>query len=553
MVSPMPFRGDASGHDFLFHLASWMDVAGQWREGIFYPRWAEWANWGFGEPRFVFYPPASWISGAALGSMLPWRMVPATLIWLTLIAAGMAMWKLARTWLAGPQAAVAAVLYAVNPYHLVIVYYRSDFAELMAAALFPLLVWAALRAVQNGWRGVPALAVVFAAIWLTNAPAGVIATYSLALIIVAACILRGSIRSALACAAGMILGFGLAAFYILPAAWEQRWVQIGLIASDELHPSQNFLFAHANDPDFVAFNWKVSAVAIGLMCITAVAVALSARRRRELREVWWILVGLAAASALLMFPLTAVLWRSLPKLQFVQFPWRWLDVLDLAFAFFVATALFVRQRRGASWLVFAILVAGIGASGVAMARNAWWDTHGAPVLTDAIRSMQGYEGTDEYMPNGCDRSELPGNPDPTTRADGASATPAAPVEQVDSDSGAIVPLADARVDIESWSAERKAFAARVSAPVTLAPRLLGYPAWRVRVDGKAAHVDSQPMTAQVLLPLPPGTHRVEIDFRRTWDRRAGGVVSAIAFLALLAWEGVLWRRKTGSVMSAGDA
>jgi len=545
VISPMPFRGDASGHDFLFHLASWIDVAGQWHEGILYPRWAEWANWGFGEPRFIFYPPASWTAGAALGSVLPWKMVPTTLIWLTLVGAGMAMWKLARECLSGPQSAAAAVLYAMNPYHLVIVYYRSDFAELMAAALLPLLVWAALRVVRDGdgWRGVPILSVIFAAIWLANAPGGVIATYSLALIVAIGCVLRASLRPALTGATGTAAGFGLAAFYILPAAWEQRWVQINLILADEVRPTRNFLFTHANDPEFVIFNWKVSSVALGLMFITAIVAVFAARKRREWRELWWVILALAVASALLMFPLTAFLWRSLPKLQFVQFPWRWLDVLDVAFAFFVAAAVGWYRTRTASWLVLAAIVGAIGVSGFAMAQDAWWDTEGAPTLTSAVSSAQGYEGTDEYMPTGCDRSELPGNPDPETRAPDASAAPAAQVEQFEPRSGTIVPVKNAQIHIHQWSAERKVFNAESAVRVTLALRLLDYPAWRVRVDGKETHVDSHPVTAQMLLPLPAGTHRVEIDFHRTWDRTAGGAISGVTLVALLAFGGALWRRK----------
>ena len=92
------------------------------------------------------------------------------------------MYTLARDWLPWQDAMAAGVLYAVNPYHLVIVYWRSDFAELLAMALFPLVFLGVFRICgyvrefrpAGGFPDVAALALPFAAVWLANAPAAVI-------------------------------------------------------------------------------------------------------------------------------------------------------------------------------------------------------------------------------------------------------------------------------------------------------------------------------------------------------------------------------------------
>ena len=71
-TSPDLVRGNSCGHDFDFHLASWIDAAASWRHGLLYPHWAPSPNYRAGEPRFVFYPPLTWMLGAAFGLIFPW-------------------------------------------------------------------------------------------------------------------------------------------------------------------------------------------------------------------------------------------------------------------------------------------------------------------------------------------------------------------------------------------------------------------------------------------------------------------------------------------------
>src|SRR5580700_12102333 len=85
---PFFFFGTPSGHDVEFHLYSWLEVLAQWKQGIFLPRWASMAHFTYGEPRFLFYPPASWMLGALLSAVFPWKFASCVYIWLVLTLAG---------------------------------------------------------------------------------------------------------------------------------------------------------------------------------------------------------------------------------------------------------------------------------------------------------------------------------------------------------------------------------------------------------------------------------------------------------------------------------
>ena len=189
VILPFFFLGSPSGHDFEFHVNSWMEVLSQWKQGIIYPQWAALAQYGYGEARFIFYPPVSWTLGAALGALLPWKAVAGAYIWLALTLSGCSMFLLARRWLDRRDAIFAAAFYTANPYFIVIVYWRSAFAELLAGALLPLLLLYALRSEEENSAVVP-LALIVAAAWLTNIPAAVMVNYSLVLLMLILAVLR---------------------------------------------------------------------------------------------------------------------------------------------------------------------------------------------------------------------------------------------------------------------------------------------------------------------------------------------------------------------------
>ena len=529
MIAPFFRLGNASGHDIAFHASSWLDVAGQWREGIFFPRWTEWANHGFGEPRFIFYPPLSWMLGAALSFVVPWNAVPVVFIVLAQTLAGLCAFALARRFLPKGAALFGAACYAANPYALLIVYMRSDFAEQLACALFPLVLLTALELcglVENRHgslsRAMALFALAFAAVWLSNAPAAVVASYSVALVFAWAAFAEKSLQPLWRGAGGLALGFGLASFYLLPAAYEQRWVNITQALSQGLQPSDNFIYTMGNDPEHNAFNWIASSVAILMMVMTGIAgitargEAAQEQGRESRKKLWRVLLLLSAAAAILMIRPSSIFWTYLPKLRFVQFPWRWMAILAVPYAYFSAAAM-MRKRMG--WIWCALVLATVCGTATLLVKKTWWDSDDIPSLQEAIANDQGFEGTDEYDPVNDDHTNLP------NRAERVQVLPA------DDSAGAVL---NSRIAIVKWTAEERIVAANFREPMRVALRLLDYPAWRVEVNGKAVTPQRAETNGQIVLLLAPGTQRITAKFVRTPDRTLGSAISLLSVLTLLA-------------------
>jgi hypothetical protein len=572
---PLAIRGDSCGHDFDFHLQSWLAVAQSWHSGAPYPHWIEGANYAAGEPRLVFYPPVSWMLGGMLGGMLgallSWSAAPVAFTLIVLAACGFAMEKLARAWLPASAATVAACAYILNPYALFVSYERTAYAELTAGIWLPLIVLYALRdptspvgqiegchpergkltsvilplsaAKDLRFQRSPAsatipLALAIAAVWLTNAPAAVMACYSLAAISLWKSVSQKSWRPILRSTVGLALGIGLAGFYLVPAAYERRWVDIARAIGPGMRVEDSFLFGHTGQ----AFHDQVLRAASWIFVTMLAAIAIGvgiAHRRKTARRL--IPPALAAAAALLLLQLrwSDPLWKIAPELQFLQFPWRWSLALSIVFALAIGAAASSRARTLRAYAI-AILVAAVASA--SFASQLFWqpcdDEDAVAAQVALFRFGTGFEGTDEYTPLHADNSivqqRLPQvrvlksadaetARDPTDDADGNPAYAPSPEDQI-----------AAQIQIEQWLPEQKAVTIAAAKPGYAVLRLMDYPAWRVLSNGGPVFDRPRRDDGLMTIPIQPGRTRIEIVYAATPDRWWGRALSAVSMLGLLA-------------------
>ena len=137
-----------------------------------------------------------------------------------------------------------------------------------------------------------------AAAWLTNIPSAVMLTYSLALLLMVAAVMRRSSRPLVIGAVALLLGLALAGFYVVPVLYEQKWVEIAQVLSPGVRPQDNFLFTSLNNPDHDRFNLLISLLSTAEIILLGIFCFLSRSWRTRAPQLWWMLAAWSAACAL---------------------------------------------------------------------------------------------------------------------------------------------------------------------------------------------------------------------------------------------------------------
>jgi hypothetical protein len=335
---------------------------------------------------------------------------------------------------------------------------------------------------------------------------------------------------ALRAAGGVAIGLGLAAFYIIPAAYEQRWVQIARAINPGMRVEDSFLFGRTSNDFHDHVLHRASWILVGEM-VVAVLLAYLAWKKQADGNARKVLTATLPVIFLLQLPVSDFLWRAGPHLKFLQFPWRWIMALAVVGCVLAAMVKAGLKSRAAIGVVIALLAVGAGMRFFQICddEDAVW------AQITAFHTGDGTEGTDEYQPAGADNStvqqHLPlvrvlrdSQDDTSVSVNGENA------EWQAGNAASIKAKVDGRqTSGESWTI-------RLATPQAgfAVLRLMDYPAWRVTLDGQLLTTRPSRPDGLMTLPVAAGSHAIQVQWMTTPDVFIGRLASAMALVALLA-------------------
>lgn len=569
LISPL-WRATAVActHDGHLHYHRIAALRYAWEHGVIFSRWLPDVAFGYGYPFFVFREAPPLIIPLIphlLGVPLP---AASNMFYaLTILAAGWFMFLWVRDLFGERAAIVSAVAYMSAPYLMIDALVRGNSPESLALPLFPLVLWAGRRWVLSGtWGsflgGVLGLALLSFShniSLLIFVPT--LLVYLLVIVWVSAAGNRAATGSTWRAARGPLLrtglliglGLALALFYTGSALAELNLVTLEQSTTTRNNDWRlNFaglaeVFARVapedprlmNPPMLLRLGWVPAGLA--LLGISGLFWIKGADRHAREQRAHIVMMAIATAVFLFMaLPLSRWLWDTLPLIEFVQFPWRFVGRAALPVAFLAgvgfAHPVFAPQggRWRWAWLAVPSAVGLLLLESLPNLYPRYCREDGFPTIVtvhdyEHATGLVGVDPEGSYFPRTV-RERPTGSPLEADyragrlpqRFDATALPPGATLEDVVYD---------------GLSA-----AARVTSPQAFTARYLtfAYPGWRVTVDGLDVPITPEDPSGLITFPVPAGTHEVRVAWVGTPLRVAFGTISLLALLVVAAITIALW-------------
>jgi hypothetical protein len=418
----------------------------------------------------------------------------------------------------------AAILYALAPYHVNQLYQAFLLAEFAGAAVLPFAFGFVERVCRRGrYRDVAGLAATYALLILTHLPLAVIGSLALAVYVLVRLDRKRWKRSLRLLCIAAVLGLVASSVYWVRMAAELKWIGINNTNPDSsVDYNQNFLFSTLSPENLNV--WWVNILAVMTFLLFVPALALFFRRARgEARFGQLIPVAILALMALFMaLPLSRPLWRILPALQQIQFPWRWLAVFSMAGSLLAAASIplwlenKMQWRRPLRLMVLGSMLVSVAFTLAHTVREA--EYRNPQQFEGDLQSVRGTASVNYWIP-------VWASPNP---------------REMNSE----VEAGNRQVAVNNWAPEHRRFEVSPGNASELRVRTFYYPHWVATSEGRV--LPTRPDSDGALLISLPGNPTnatpVNLDFREPRRGQVSVALSAFGWLFIGFLASPLFRK-----------
>ncbi|MFA5932949.1 MAG: 6-pyruvoyl-tetrahydropterin synthase-related protein [Microgenomates group bacterium] len=492
-------------------------------------RWVPDMGYGNGFPLFNYYSALPYYIGAVLSFLLGYIWSAKVLFFIPLILGGFSMYLLGKELFGKIAGIVSAVLYLFAPYLALDLYVRGAVAESFALSIVPLVFYFILRLIkQSSFKNFAGLSVSFAAFLISH---NIMTLFFAPIIFLWTLCFSYSekLKRIWLVFIGLILGFGMAAFFILPAFFEKSLVQSDSLIQMDLNFRANFVAINQlflerfwgygastfGSNDTISFqigwpHWWLMALSIPFLIIGIFT------RKLKLNQILLpvFLIVIFCFSVFMTHNQSAFIWEKIDVLKYAQFPWRFLSLAVFTSSLIGGFFVFVLRNKGQQVILASVIIF------ITVFLNwsyfkpdkFYLSMTDQEKLTGSLWEDQQKAAITDYLPK--------------TALEPREKAPNSPL------------LVSGKAEISSFAnySNKWFFKTNVIETSKIDIPVFDFPNWQVSVNGSDYPHNHQNLIGRINIDLPPGSYEVSGNFKNTQLRTFADTLSLISLGLLILFS-----------------
>lgn len=514
VVLPFFKAGFFPTHDGEWAVVRLSDMYRLFKDLQFPPRFSGYLNFQYGYPLFNFTYPLPYYLGTILVFLkLGFVNSIKILFSLSVVLSFVSMFILAKdVWKNKWSALTSAILYVYVPYRIVDLYVRGSIGESLSFVLFPLILLGIKKIYEKKDISLSMLSVgiLFAFLIMTHNIMTVLFGLVILAVIIAA-IFKKELKFLVCLFLSLVFSLCLSALFWIPAIFEKNLILLSNIpiADRSLYfvkPLQLIIpqWGYGTPTDPNPFGYQIGIAQLLIFVLVLIFSLINIKKRKEAGIALFIIVTTIVISFLFFSP-SAFLWKAIPLLSEINYPWTLLGIIMFLVSF--GAGYFAGLGK-----IFKVISLGIAALAIVLiipfAKPQYAVNRG-----DAFYSTNQATTTssNELMPLWV--KQLPVQ---------------SWKEKVEVSSGEVKNL--------SYNSKKISFNLNLPKKETVRINTIYYPGWEISVDGVKTKInyDNQ-FGVMDLQDISAGQHLIKGEFKETPLRLLSDLISLLSMLGLGAY------------------